>query len=767
MIPALANALLSTAAKPLAAAGGDPAAFAVSLAGVEAAFAPRLADRPELAGTGKILPQVRPVRDDDPDAVGADPVATGAGCRLVTLAPVLPRTVRDGTGPATRFITPRKQAVSEVPGEQVAGEPAPRSVVASSAADLPTVAPGPIAGEHRSATPYAGDIPPKLAEPVPEADASASARSIDPQDVLTRPALMIAGRHVVATAASTPDVSAGPFAPDRPAPQISVEPATARPAPTRVASQPIDTKPASEPTSLPIVLRTAVSDAASPAAVAYELSSRAKPPITARPRADIIAPQSGLVPVGDEVEVAPGSDRRIEEAAADGHEPLQIRHTASALPSSISPGMAPISAPAPDLGEPLADTARKKDAEPATAPGVTREVVIAPTGEQPPLAAMSGPIDATPTAIGAPVTAPIPASASVATLGASPEPIVAQPGIAIPERVAAPQPANATPPVVTTPGFDRVASPSAQPAIDRPNALSSFKRNAPNLEPTIAWRDQPTASLARAETSFDTLTAGPSDSAARLAPGDAPSVAQPIGREPQSALQPNVSRNAPASQPLAPELADISAEPAPAIVERRSAHSPAPTATTTPVPARALPSGPAGQVFADLRRGMRDARLLTLDAAVTAPAAPVETRAPHAAEAATPTIDLRQERWPSAMIERIERMRDDVDAADTRVRLVPDVLGAIEVDVRQDGDTLHVRFTAEQSATRTLLEEAAPRLAEAAEARGLKLGQTAVGADGAGGDRRQPHQPPSANPARPRAASASSDAHGSADHRTA
>ncbi|HEX8389763.1 MAG TPA: flagellar hook-length control protein FliK [Sphingomonas sp.] len=164
---------------------------------------------------------------------------------------------------------------------------------------------------------------------------------------------------------------------------------------------------------------------------------------------------------------------------------------------------------------------------------------------------------------------------------------------------------------------------------------------------------------------------------------------------------------------------------------------------------------------------MRDSRPVAIDTAMTAPAAPVEARAPHAAETAAPPIDLRQERWPSAMIERIERMRDDVDAADTRVRLVPDALGAIEVDVRQDGDTLHVRFTAEQSATRALLEEAAPRLAEAADARGLKLGQTAVGADGAGGDRRQPPQPQSANPARPRAASASSDAHGSADHRTA
>lgn len=116
---------------------------------------------------------------------------------------------------------------------------------------------------------------------------------------------------------------------------------------------------------------------------------------------------------------------------------------------------------------------------------------------------------------------------------------------------------------------------------------------------------------------------------------------------------------------------------------------------------------------------------------VSAPASAVTIRT---AEAQQTPLDMRQERWPHAMIERIEILRDAADATDTRIRLIPDALGAIDVSVRKDGDTVHVHFTAEQAATRTLLQDAQPRLVELAEARGLKLGQGALqsGADQAG-----------------------------------
>ena len=78
-------------------------------------------------------------------------------------------------------------------------------------------------------------------------------------------------------------------------------------------------------------------------------------------------------------------------------------------------------------------------------------------------------------------------------------------------------------------------------------------------------------------------------------------------------------------------------------------------------------------------------------------------------------------------------MHDVANARDPRITLVPDALGKIEVALRQDGDTVHVQFAADAPATRALLADAQPRLAELAEARGLRLGDASVsaGSDGA------------------------------------
>lgn len=195
------------------------------------------------------------------------------------------------------------------------------------------------------------------------------------------------------------------------------------------------------------------------------------------------------------------------------------------------------------------------------------------------------------------------------------------------------------------------------------------------------------------------------------------------------------------------------ADTEPAAPDRSIASMP-PIATGVPAPtiARTVMSGPARQVFAaDLRRAPRDPRPVAGEAlASTVHPAPLGA----AAAPAPAPIDMRQDRWPFQMAERIERLRDAADAADTRIRLIPDALGSIDVSVKRDGDTVHVHFTAEQAATRALLADAAPRLAEAAEARGLKLGQTAVGGDGSqpNGRQPQPQQPSAPAPTRPRAA---------------
>ena len=119
------------------------------------------------------------------------------------------------------------------------------------------------------------------------------------------------------------------------------------------------------------------------------------------------------------------------------------------------------------------------------------------------------------------------------------------------------------------------------------------------------------------------------------------------------------------------------------------------------------------------------------------------------ADAKHPALDLRDDRGLHGMIDRIEMLRDEANANDTRIRLVPDALGGVDVSLRKDGDTLHVHFTADTQATRTLLNDAQPRLAELADARGVKLGQTSVDAGTGGGANRTHHQTRAAAPRAP------------------
>lgn len=122
-------------------------------------------------------------------------------------------------------------------------------------------------------------------------------------------------------------------------------------------------------------------------------------------------------------------------------------------------------------------------------------------------------------------------------------------------------------------------------------------------------------------------------------------------------------------------------------------------------------------------------------------------------------LDTRHGNFPHQMIDRIEQLRDDANANDTRIRLIPDALGQIDVTMRRDGDAVHVHFAAEQGATRALLEDARPQLADLAAARGINLGQTSVGSDG--GSQHRPQTPiPTPQPQRaatPTAAAAAPD----------
>ncbi|ODP37628.1 flagellar hook-length control protein FliK [Sphingomonas turrisvirgatae] len=152
----------------------------------------------------------------------------------------------------------------------------------------------------------------------------------------------------------------------------------------------------------------------------------------------------------------------------------------------------------------------------------------------------------------------------------------------------------------------------------------------------------------------------------------------------------------------------------------------------SPVPA-AVTSGAAAQVFAaalSTAGGAGPVEARPVDARIDAatlfggPIA-LETR-PIPAPGTNAPLDLTRHDWPEQMIDRIAALRDAAEAADTRIKLAPENMGALEISLRREGDRVHVHFTAENPAARQLIAEAAPRLAELADARGVKLGQATV-----------------------------------------
>lgn len=192
-------------------------------------------------------------------------------------------------------------------------------------------------------------------------------------------------------------------------------------------------------------------------------------------------------------------------------------------------------------------------------------------------------------------------------------------------------------------------------------------------------------------------------------------------------------------------------------------------ATPTPV------SAPAAQVFAAaIHRalGERDEQPSRDPVALSPPVAGTVAGLAPIGAASQGALDMRHEHWPATMIERIVTLRDMAAQNDTRLRLSPDMLGTIDVSLRRDGDRVEVQITAEQAQTRQLLADAQPRLAELADARGVKLqlagghssaghssaGQPGPGQSGPGGDAPGQQAPAAPFPTRPRSDAASGEA---------
>lgn len=211
----------------------------------------------------------------------------------------------------------------------------------------------------------------------------------------------------------------------------------------------------------------------------------------------------------------------------------------------------------------------------------------------------------------------------------------------------------------------------------------------------------------------------------------------------------------------------IATSPTPSVADSTSATdaadplaiAKAPLPIALPDPSRQAIATPALQAFAGAIHAGLKREENARDAADPLAAPGMTTLAPmetvrHAVAAAggaqEQMLDTRREHWPASMIDHIESLRDAADANNSRIRVMPDALGTIDLSVKRDGDTLHVHFNADQAATRAMLTDAQPQLAEIAQSRGLRLGDTNVSGGGASGQQSQqqrtPAQPASARP---------------------
>lgn len=320
----------------------------------------------------------------------------------------------------------------------------------------------------------------------------------------------------------------------------------------------------------------------------------------------------------------------------------------------------------------------------------------------------------------------------------------------------------------------RSASPDATVAIDAA-PLAQADIAAPSSLPKV---DTATPPPLDAPTPLVSAAATPS---ARHGDGHAPPLPDASPRATNVApasTTPQIARSGDMPAPIAvdmpmPAHATVSIEqnpPRPVLrpdLPARFSSAATPVATPLPVtaPAIAIQPGqtaPAMQLFAGLMRaGQQDEADPLQDRTMVASPATVDAASLGATPVLTPVaasagpdrapLDMTQAHWPQTMIERIDRMREDAATADSRIQLSPDALGGIAVAIRREDGATHIHFTAEQAQTATLLAEARPTLAQLAEDRGMRLGQTAVDLGQSGGGERQApqRQPEPVIPARP------------------
>lgn len=233
--------------------------------------------------------------------------------------------------------------------------------------------------------------------------------------------------------------------------------------------------------------------------------------------------------------------------------------------------------------------------------------------------------------------------------------------------------------------------------------------------PPLATTDPTAAGVQGRTMAFATA---PAASAPLVDPGDLPPVLEsvqspPIAqrRQPRVAIRPNTSR---APRPIAP--GSLPAQATDRLLRTRPN-----TAFAEPLPAaQPLSAATAG--------------------------APLTPAATEASPTAAQPVDTQAREWRTQMLDRIERFAaaEPAPGRETRITLSPDALGEVAVRLRETDRGIEVVLDAAPEA-RALLAEAAPRLTELAESRGLRLTLQQPGSGDGGGDRPQPQPRPQAD----------------------
>jgi Meckel syndrome type 1 protein len=323
-----------------------------------------------------------------------------------------------------------------------------------------------------------------------------------------------------------------------------------------------------------------------------------------------------------------------------------------------------------------------------------------------------------------PVTAPPPTATPIARATGTPAPVA--PSAPASRAVAAPQT-----PVAAAPTSPEVSAPA--PAVAAPTIPVDVTASAPTATVTpLPAAPQPAAPAVLPATvqqaTIVTTTAAPVIALAAAVPV-AGATPRPLVVGQVTAAAPVAAASVTTDATLPTPVVETPVDATP-----RAVHTPLPAAAAAPLAASTPAIETAARTFADAihRAVTGDDRAAPADP-LTATPAPVAaqgaiTTAAVIAPAPTQqaTVDMTHARWPQAMVDHIEKLRDMADANDMRIRLIPDALGAIDVAMKRTAEGVSVQLTAEQPQTRQLLAEAQPRLTEMAQERGLKMQQTST-----------------------------------------